>query len=123
MRNTASTYKGVGSKVRACALAAALSFLLAGGAVLAQPSAALAVEPPVAEVPAGPAFIGERTALNIALDHAGLKKRQVRDAKVRLGRYNHKKAYVAKFYRKHVKYEYCIRAKNGKILFYSANRV
>ncbi|MGN0077387.1 MAG: hypothetical protein ACI36V_01225 [Coriobacteriales bacterium] len=124
MRNIALGHTGIWSSLRACALAAALACLLAGGAALAQPCTALADEPLVAEAPApSPAFIGERAALRIALDHAGLEKRQVRDSKVRLGRYNKKKVYVVKFFRKHVKYEYCVRVKSGKIMSYSAKRL
>ena len=96
MRNIARGHTGTWGSLRACALAVALACLLGGGAVLAQP--------------------------RIALDHAGLKRREVSKPKVRLGRYNKKKAYVVKFFRKHVKYEYCIRAKSGKVMFYSARR-
>lgn len=124
MRNIARGHTGTWGSLRACALAAALACLLAGGAVLAQPRIALADEPLTAEAPApNPAFIGESSAFHIALDHAGLKRREVSKPKVRLGRYNKKKAYVVRFFRKHVKYEYCIRAKSGKILSYSAKRL
>ncbi|MBS7407215.1 MAG: hypothetical protein KIG15_06185 [Coriobacteriales bacterium] len=123
MRNIARGHTGIWSSLRACALAAALACLLAGGAALTQPRCALADEPPAAAAPApNPAFIGSKAARDIALDHAGLKKSQVSKVKVRLGRCNGKKAYLVKFYRKHLRYDYGIRAKNGKVMFYSARR-
>ena len=115
-------HTGICGALRACLLAVGLACVLCAGAVLGQPALACASEVGAQEVQAASTFISKPAALAIALDHAGLKKRQVTGAKVRFGSYKGKKAYMVVFLRKHVRYEHCIRAKNGKVLFYSATR-
>lgn len=115
-------HTGICGALRACLLAVGLACVLCAGAAFAQPAPACAGELGAKEAQATSPFISKPAALAIALDHAGLKKRQITDAKVRFGGYKGKKAYMVVFLRKHVRYEYCIRAKNGKVLFYSATR-
>ena len=122
MRNEMREHTGVWNGLRVCALAAAFSCCLLAGVFLAQPSTALASNPSAIGAPPATNFIGSRVARDIALQHAGLKKSQVIKLKVRLGSFNRKKTYLVKFYRNRVKYDYCIRAKNGKVLFCSARR-
>ena len=122
MRDEMRGHTVVRNSLRVCALATALSCCLFAGVALAQPSTALASEPSTVQPSRTSDFIRSRVARDIALQHAGLKKNQVTKLKVRLGSYDRKKVYLVKFFRKHVKYEYFIRAKNGKVLFYSAGR-
>ncbi|MGN0037846.1 MAG: hypothetical protein ACI36Y_01740 [Coriobacteriales bacterium] len=109
--------------LRGSAPAAVLACCLACAPVALGPQQALADEFSPAAVSLPPNFIDKQEAKMIALDHVGLKPRQVDALKVRLGRYNGKKAYMVKFQRKQYRYDYCVRAKNGKILFYNTKHV
>ena len=73
-------HTGICGALRACLLAVGLACVLCAGAVLGQPALACASEVGAQEVQAASTFISKPAALAIALDHAGLKKRQVTGA-------------------------------------------
>lgn len=112
-----------GKLLRGFGLAAVLACCLAGAPAVVGTQQALADEPSAFSAALPPSFISKAEAKSIALDHAGLKPRQVSSLKVRLTRYDGKKVYMVKFFRKQYRYDYCIRAKNGKVLFCNTKRV
>ncbi len=66
--------------------------------------------------------IGKKKALEIALKHAGLKRSQVRDVKVKLDVEDGRKIYEVEFEKGAYEYDYDIDRYTGRIIEYEIDR-